>query len=138
MRRRFKIAFVILLVVTVVWALAWHQHIIDYKQMDKASEERFREWKEKCEENGTRSCLVQRRREPFWTYKYGSLLVISGFIICIAWEFLLAGVYKDWRKDKIAKNEKVGWAVKILVTLASLVIFILYPIALFAPITIFW
>jgi len=136
-RRRFKIAFVILLVVTVVWALAWHQHIMDYKQMDKASEERFREWLEERERNGTIYYLVQRLRIPIWTYKYGSLLVTSGFIICMAWEFLLAGVYWDWRKDKIAKNEKVGWVVKILVTLASLVIFILYPIALFAPIIFF-
>ena len=135
MRRRFKIAFVALLVVTIVWTLTWHQHIIDYKQMDKASEERYQKWLEEHKEEGIVDMLGLPK--PFWAYKYGSVLVISGFIICMAWEFLLEGVYKDWRKGKAAKNEKVGWAVKILKTLASLVIFILYPIALVAP-WVFW
>jgi len=133
-RRRFKIAFVILLVVTVVWTLAWHQHIIDYNQTNKWSEERFQEWLEERKESGLREFGL---RKPLWAYKHGWVVVTSGFIICMAWEFLLAGIYKDWRKGKDAKNEKVGWAVKILKTLASLVIFILYPIALVAPI-IFW
>ena len=135
MRRRFKIAFVILLVVTIVWTLAWHQHIIDYKQMVKAFEERYQKWLEEHKESGLREWGLQQH---LWTYKHGTVLAISGFIICMGWEFLLAGVYKDWRKGKDAKNEKVGWGVKILVTLASLVIFILYPIALFAPIIFFF
>jgi len=119
-RRRFKIAFVILLVVTVVWTLAWHQHIIDYNQTNKWSEERFQEWLEERKESGLREFGL---RKPLWAYKHGWVVVTSGFIICMAWEFLLAGIYKDWRKGKDAKNEKVGWAVKILKTLASLVIF---------------
>ena len=75
--------------------------------------------------------------KPIWAYKHGWVWAISGFIICMAWEFLLAEVHDDWRKGKDAKNEKVGWAVTILVTLASLVIFILYPIVLVASV-IFW
>jgi len=130
-RRRFKIAFVALLVVTIAWTVAWRQHIIDYKQWVKASEER---WQKQLEEHKS-GTWDPGLGTPFFAYKHGPVLVISGWIICIAWEFLLEGVYKDWRKGKAAKNEKVGWAVKILKTLANLVIFILYPIVLFS---IFW
>jgi hypothetical protein len=105
---------------------------MDYKQMDKALEERYQKWLEEREESGIVDMLGVGI--PIWGYKYGWLVLVSGFIICMAWELLLAEVHWDWRKDKIAKNEKVSWVVEILVTLASLLIFILYPIALFAPI----
>lgn len=118
MRRKFKIAFVILLVVTVVWTLAWYQHIIDYKQMRKELDETLQ---------GKYGWPT-----PFWVYKYGLVVGTSGFIICIAWEFLLVEVYNDWRKGKHAKNEKIGWAAKYLVSLAYPLILILYLIVLFA------
>ena len=100
-RRRFKIAFVLLLVVTILWTVALHQHVIDYNQMIKESRERYQ---------GIGMWLAK----PYWAYKYGSVLVVSGFIIFVACELLLEAAYKDWRKDK---------AVKILKTLASLAIF---------------
>jgi len=108
-RRRFKIMFVLLLVVTIVWTVALHQHVTAYNQMIKESRERYQ---------GIGMWLAK----PYWAYGNGSYVVVSGFIIFMAWELLLEGVYKDWLKEKAA-NEKVGWAVKILKTLASLVIF---------------
>jgi len=63
---------------------------------------------------------------PFWAHNYGSVLTISGFIICIAWVFFLEVVYKDWRKEKDAKNEKVGFVAKALKTLASLLILMFF------------
>jgi len=124
MRRRFKIAFVIILVVTVVWTLAWYQHIIDYKQMRKEFDETLQGkygWP-----------------QPIWGYKYGLVVVTSGFIICMAWEFLLAEVYNDWRKGKAAKNEKVRWAAKYLISLAYPLILILYLIVIVVAPVIFW
>lgn len=112
-RRRFKIAFVLLLVVTILWMVALHPHVIDYNQMIK--------------EEGIVNMWLEK---PYWAYKYGSVLVVSGFIIFVACELLLEGVYKDWRKDKAAKNEKVGWAVKILKVLASLAIFAFFLLIL--------
>jgi hypothetical protein len=102
--------------------------------MVKASEERYQRRLEEHKESGLREFGTPI---PIWGYKHGWVWAISGFIICMAWEFLLAGVYWDWRKGKDAKNEKVGWVVEILVMLASLLIFILYPIALVASV-IFW
>lgn len=97
--------FVLLLVVTIVWTVALHQHVTAYNQMIK--------------EEGIVDIWLEK---PYWAYGNGSYVVVSGFIIFMAWELLLEGVYKDWRKEKAA-NEKVGWAVKILKTLASLAIF---------------
>jgi len=54
-----------------------------------------------------------------------------------AWELVLEWAYKDWRKEKMVKDEKVGWVAKTLKTLASLLVIVLYPIALFAPVIIF-
>jgi len=102
--------------------------------MVKASEEWEQKWLEEHKESGLREFGLLK---PLWAYKHGWVVVTSGFIICMAWEFLLEGVYKDWRKGKDAKNEKVGWVAKTLKTLASLLIIVLYPIAIFAPIIIF-
>jgi len=122
-RRRFKIAFVILLIVTIAWTLAWHQHVIAYKQMIKAMEELY--WKQRAEH----PWVTELGLPPsFVSWGYGPHLVISGFILCIAWEFLLEGAYKDWLKDKSVKDEKVGSVAKTLKTLASLLIILLFPL----------
>jgi len=111
--------------------LAWYQHIVDFKQM---IEERYQKWLEEREVSGLRE---EGLGPSILAYKNGWVWAVSGFIICMAWEFLFAEVYNDWREGKDAKNEKVGWVVKILVALAPLLIFILYPIAMLIPIIIF-
>jgi len=67
----------------------------------------------------------------------GLYLAVSGLFHFVAWEFVLEWAYKDWRKEKSVKDEKVGWVAKTLKTLASLLVIVLYPIALFAPVIIF-
>jgi len=67
----------------------------------------------------------------------GLYLAVSGLFIFVAWELVLQWAYKDWRKEKSVKDEKVGWVAKTLKTLASLLVIVLYPIALFVPIIIF-
>jgi hypothetical protein len=132
-RRRFKIAFVILLVATILWMVAWWQHSLAYDEMFRKPRELY--WKRRKESPWLGGELGLP--PPIVGWGNGPYIVVSGLFIFVAWEFLLAGVYWDWRKGKAAKNEKVGWAVKILVTSASLLILILYPIALFAPIIFF-
>jgi high-affinity Fe2+/Pb2+ permease len=133
-RRRFKIGFVILLVATILWMVVWWQHILAYDEMARKSQELY--WK--------------RRRESPWLWYVeaglypsifewgnGLYLAVSGLFIFVAWELVLEWAYKDWRKEKMVKDEKVGWVAKTLKTIASLLVIVLYPIALFAPVIIF-
>ena len=86
MRRRFKIAFVILLVATIVWTLACYLHVQAYNQMI----ERYRQIL------GEHLYLVTF--EPIWAYGNGSLLFMIGFFIIIAW----IGFCAELRKRNIA------------------------------------
>ena len=138
MRRRFKIAFVILLVATVVWTLAWWQHMIAYNQMRKGYEERlkqFKKWMEEHEEGKFVDILVLDQPFSWIFWGYGEFLAISGFIICVAWLFFLLETFEKWKKDKEAKNEKVGFVAKALGNLVALAILaFFYIIVLHAPI----
>ena len=132
MRRRFKIGFVILLVATMLWMVAWWQHIIAYDEMVRKSRELY--WKGREESPWLRE---QGLDPSVGGWGNGSYLAVSGLFIFVAWELVLEWAYKDWRKEKSVKDEKVGWVAKTLKTLASLLIIVLYPIALFVPIIIF-
>jgi len=125
-RRRFKIGFVILLVATILWEIAWCEHIIAYDKMVRKSEERY--WKQREESPWVWS---EGLYPPINAWGYGLYLTVSGFFIFVTWELVLEWAYKDWRKEKSVKNEKVGWVPKVLKTLASILIILLYPIALF-------
>ena len=133
MRRRFKIGFVILLVATILWMVAWWQHILAYDEMVRKSEELLRK---RREESPWRYVEQGLYPSPF-VYGSGLYLAVSGLFIFVAWELVLEWAYKDWRKEKSVKDEKVGWVAKTLKTLASLLVIVLYPIALFAPVIIF-
>jgi len=122
----------ILLAVTIVWTLAWRQHVIAYKQMIKESEERFQKWLEEHKESGIVDMLGLQI--PFWAYRYGPFLAISGFIIGFAWAVSLNEAFEEWRKDKGAKNKRVSPVVVGLEKLATATIFVLFClIVLYAP-----
>ena len=133
MRRRFKIGFMILLVATILWMVAWWQHITAYDEMVRESQERY--WKRRKE--NPRILLEEGLYPSILEWGNGLYLTVSGLFIFAAWELVLEWAYKDWRKEKSVKNEKVGWVAKTLKTLASLLIILLYPITLFTPVIIF-
>ena len=82
MRRRFKIAFAILLVVTIVWALACYLHVQAYNQMI----ERYRQIL------GEALYLVTFK--PIWAVWNGPLLFIIGFFMIITWMGFLTELYR--------------------------------------------
>jgi len=133
MRRRFKIGFVILLVATILWMVAWWQHILAYDEMSRKSQELYR----KRREESPWLWALQGLGPSIFGWGNGLYLAVSGLFIFVAWELVLEWAYKDWRKEKSVKDEKVGWVAKTLKTLASLLVIVLYPIALFAPVIIF-
>ena len=133
MRRRFKIGFVILLVATILWMVVWWQHILAYDEMVRKSQELY--WKRRRESPWL--WYLQGLYPSIFEWGNGLYLAVSGLFIFVAWELVLELAYKDWRKEKMVKDEKVGWVAKTLKTLASLLVIVLYPIALFAPVIIF-
>ena len=131
MRRRFKIAFVILLVATIVWTLAWHQHMTAYNQMRKEREEWLKKW---LEEHGIVDMLGLEKPLRWIFWGYGEFLTISGFIICVAWLIFLHKTFEEWKKDKAVKNEKVGFVAESLKTLVAVVILLFFfIIIIYAP-----
>jgi len=124
---------VILLVATILWMVAWWQHILAYDEMVRKSQELY--WKRREESPWLRS--EEGLGPPIFGWGNGLYLAVSGLFIFVAWELVIEWAYKDWRKEKSVKDEKVGWVAKTLKTLASLLIIVLYPIALFVPIIIF-
>ena len=131
MRRKFKIAFVILLVATIVWSLAWWQHMIAYNQMQKEREEWLKKW---LEEHGIVDMLEIEKPLRWIFWGYGEFLVISGFIICVAWLFFLHKTFKEWRRYKTLKNEKVGFVAESLKTLVAVaVLLFFFIIIIYAP-----
>ena len=123
-------AFVILLVATVVWTLAWHQHMTAYNQMRKEEEEWIQKWLEEHEEEVIVDMLSLEKPFRWLFYGYGEFLVISGLIICVVWLFFLKEVFEEWRRDRGDENGKVE-ALKSLAYLAILMFFFL--IVLYAP-----
>ena len=84
MRRRFKIAFMILLVATVVWALACYLHVTAYNQMIEGYKQRVgKEFVEKFMD--FKSVLAWRN---------GSLLFMIGFFMVFAWAGFLSELYR--------------------------------------------
>ena len=107
----------ILLVVTIVWMSFWSQHIVAYKQMVREwEEERFKKMKEEYENeksglprplhfgmmNEEECGCVDKLGllKPFWSYGYGSFLILSGFMVCIAWSSVVIGLCRIYKKAK--------------------------------------
>lgn len=131
MRRKSKIAFVILLVATIVWTLAWHQHMTAYNQMRKEEQEWLEKW---LEEHGIVDMLGLEKPFRWLFYGYGEFLTISGLVIFVTWEFLLERAFDEWKKYKTLKNEKVGFVAESLKTLVAVVILLFFfIIIIYAP-----
>ena len=81
-RRRFKIAFVILLVATIVWTLACYLHVTAYNQMI----ERYRQIL------GEHLYLVTFK--PIWAVWNGPLLFMIGFFMIFVWITFLSELYR--------------------------------------------
>ena len=84
MRRRFKIAFVILLVATLVWALACYLHVQAYNQMIERKKQQVGEE------------IVERLMDfkSVLAWGNGSLLFIIGFFMIFAWMGFLSELYR--------------------------------------------
>ena len=114
---RVKRAFVILLVVTIVWMSFWSQHIVAYKQMVREwEEERFKKTKEEYENEKSglpkplHSGMMKEEEcgcvdklgllKPFWGYGNGPFLILSGFMVCMAWGSAIIGLSRICKKAK--------------------------------------
>ena len=84
MRRRFKFAFVILLVATLVWALACYLHVQAYNQMIERKKQQVGEE------------IVERLMDfkSVLAWGNGSLLFIIGFFMIFAWMGFLSELYR--------------------------------------------
>lgn len=89
MRRRFKIAFVILLVATIVWTLACYLHVQAYNRYVQEETERYISMG--FDEEFVRGYIDFK---PFWSWGLSSLLFIIGFFVCVAWMGFLSGLYQ--------------------------------------------
>ena len=74
MRRRFKIAFVILLVATIVWTLACYLHVQAYNQMIE---------KKRQQVGDVIIKLIDFY--PVWAWRFAPVLLFVGFYIGVAW-----------------------------------------------------
>ena len=84
MKRRFKIAFVILLVVTIVWALACYQHVTAYNRMIEKK-------KQQVGEEIVERLIDFKSVLAVWN---GPLLFIIGFFMIFAWMCFLTELYR--------------------------------------------
>ena len=84
MRRSFKIAFLILLIATIVWTLACYQHVSAYNQMITDAKQRV------GEEFFNRFYDIA----PVWAVWNGPLLFIIGFFMIFAWIGFLSELYR--------------------------------------------
>ena len=75
MRRRFKIAFVILLVATIVWTLACYLHVQAYNRMID----------EKKQQVGEEFFNRFFDYPPVWMWRHGDVLLLIGFFMFFAW-----------------------------------------------------
>ena len=79
--------------------------------MVREYEERFKKMKEQYEKSGFPKPLHRgmmkeetccRRNlsmlKPFWAYGNGPFLILSGFMVCMAWAFLLVGAYAKGKR----------------------------------------
>ena len=84
MRRRFKIAFVILLIVTIVWSLACYLHVTAYNQMIEKKKQQVGEE------------IVDRLMDfyPVWMWGHGDVLLLIGFFLIMAWVGFLSELYR--------------------------------------------
>ena len=80
MRRRFKIAFVMFLVVTVAWALACYLHVSAYNKY-------IREGTEHYLSLGFSEEFVRGYVDfyPIWIWGHTPVLLIAGFFMILAW-----------------------------------------------------
>ncbi len=81
MKRRKKllmIATIILLAITIIWAVALYQHILAYNRMLQVYEE----------------LELYGLPKPLFEWRNGPILMVSGCILAFAWIFLIAGWWK--------------------------------------------
>jgi len=83
MKKLLLFATIILLAVTILWMIAFYEHIQAYNRM-------IQDAQESDEVLGSPMDL----RKPFYLWGNGPLLVISGFIIAFAWLIL---IYDGWK-----------------------------------------
>ena len=88
MRRRFKIAFVILLIATVVWALACYLHVQAYNQMIEGYRQRLGDE------------IVDRLMDfkPVLMWGHGDVLLLIGFFMFFAWVGFCVELRREMRK----------------------------------------
>ena len=89
LRRNFKIAFVILLVVTIVWVLACFQHVKAYNQMIEKTRE---QWGDEV--------MKFIDFYPVWIWGLGQLLLGIGFGLGISWICFLSELYQLRKRRK--------------------------------------
>ena len=90
--RWFKIGYVILIMVTIFWTLAWHLHVSAYNKYVQGVIERYTAMG--FDEEFVRGYVGFY---PVWAWGYASVLFITGFYVCVAW----IGFYLELRKRRL-------------------------------------
>ena len=88
-RRRFKIVFVVFLVVTIVWALACYLHVQAYNKYIREETERFISMG--FDENYVRNHVDFY---PVLMWGHADVLFMIGFFMIFAWMVFLSELYR--------------------------------------------
>ena len=98
MRRRFKIAFAILLVATIVWTLACYLHVQAYNQMIEKKRQQVGD-----------EIIKIIDFYPVWIWGLGELLLGIGFGLGISWILVAYSfVSKHKKRLVLSKRQTVG------------------------------
>ena len=93
MRRRFKIAFVILMVVTVIWILACYLHVQTYNKYIRERRERYLSMG--FPEEYVREYI---HFKPVWMWGHAGLLLLIGLFMFFVWIGFCAELRRKMRK----------------------------------------